>query len=61
MPTRHAGNVTARIWVSPKPYSSVSVRVSMAAIAADTGDAARATPDCTTVTDIGRSGLMPLR
>ena len=61
MPTRHAGIVTARIWVRPKLYGSVSVSVSMAAIAADTGDAASATPDCTTVTDMGRDGRIPLR
>jgi hypothetical protein len=30
----------------------------MAAIAADTGDAARAIPDCTTVSVSGRAGRM---
>ena len=61
MPTMHEGTVTARIWVSPKLYSSVSVRVSIAAIAAETGDAASATPDCTTLTVMGRDGRIPLR
>jgi hypothetical protein len=31
----------------------------MAAIAADTGEAAKATPACTTVMDMGREGRMP--
>src|SRR6478735_2058088 len=61
MPTMQAGRVIARIWVRPKLYGATSVRVSMAAIAADTGEAASATPDCTTLTDIGRDGRMPLR
>ena len=43
MPTRHAGRVMARIWVSPRLYGATSVRVSMAAIAAETGEAASAT------------------
>ena len=59
IPMRQAGTVMARICVSPSPYSSVSVRVTMAAMAADTGDAARAMPDCTTVSDIGLDGRMP--
>src|SRR5918993_404122 len=61
MPTMQAGRVMARIWVSPKLYSLVSVSVNIAAMAADTGEAARATPDWTTVTDSGREGRMPLR
>ena len=40
---------------------ATSVRVSIAAIAAETGEAARATPDCTTLTVIGRDGRIPLR
>ena len=59
MPITQDGIVMARIWVSPRLYGATSVRVNMAAIAADTGDAARAMPDCTTVTDKGREGRMP--
>ena len=33
----------------------------MAAMAAETGEAASATPDCTTLTVIGLDGRIPLR
>lgn len=58
MPITHAGIVIARIWVSPRLYGSTSVNVSIAAIAAETGEAASAMPDCTTVTVSGRDGRM---
>ena len=61
MPITHAGTVMARIWVSPRSYGATSVSVSIAAIAAETGEAASAIPDCTTVTVSGRDGRMWLR
>ncbi len=61
MPTMQAGSVMARIWVRPRLNGATSVRVSIAAIAAETGEAANATPDCTTLTVIGRDGRIPLR
>ena len=59
MPTRHDGIVMARISVRPRLYGATSVRVSIAAIAAETGEAASAMPDCTTVTVSGRDGRIP--
>ena len=58
MPMTHAGNVIARIWPSPRSYGATSVRVSIAAMAAETGEAASAMPDCTTVVVSGRDGRM---
>ena len=59
IPIRHAGIVMDRISVRPRLYGATSVRVSIAAIAAETGEAASAMPDCTTVTVRGREGRMP--
>ena len=59
MPITQDGMVIARISVSPRLYGATSVRVSIAAMAAETGDAARAIPDCTTVTVNGRDGRIP--
>ena len=59
MPTTQAGKVMARICPSPRLYGATSVRVSIAAMAAETGDAASAMPDCTTVTVNGREGRIP--
>jgi hypothetical protein len=61
MPTTAAGIVIARIFGRPKSYGATSVSVSIAAIAADTGDAASAIPDWTTVTVRGRDGRMLFR
>ena len=61
MPTRQAGSVMARISIRPRLYGPTSVNVSIAAIAAETGEAASATPDCTTLTVMGREGRIPLR
>ena len=59
IPITHEGIVMARISVRPRLYGATSVRVSIAAIAAETGEAARAIPDCTTVTVSGREGRIP--
>ena len=59
IPMTPAGNVIDRIWARSKLYGSTAVRVTIAAIAAETGDAASDMPDCTTVTVSGREGRMP--
>ena len=61
MPTIAAGIVTFRMSTSSKFQGAVSVRVTMAAIAAETGLQASATPVATTDSESGREGRTPLR
>ena len=56
MPMSAAGIVTDSTWTMLKLYGATSVRVIIAAMAAETGLQARAMPDATTVSDSGREG-----
>ena len=61
MPITAAGIVTESTSTIEKLYGSTSVRVIIAAIAADTGLQASAMPETTTVIDSGRSGRILAR
>ncbi len=56
MPMSAAGIVTDSTWTMLKLYGATSVRVIIAAMAAETGLQAKAMPDATTVNDNGREG-----
>ena len=56
IPTIAAGMVIDSTLTMSKLYGSTSVRVIIAAMAAETGLQARAMPETTTVIDNGRSG-----
>ena len=58
MPMTHAGMVMARIWVSPRLYGRDVGQGQHRGHGGGDGEAARAMPDCTTVTVSGRDGRM---
>ena len=61
MPTMAAGMVTLRMSTSEKWNGAASVRPIIMAMAAETGEHARAMPVATTDSESGREGRTPLR